>query len=240
LACHNPHGSASRHLLKAPTADLCLECHEEVRSAIKTKVRHAAVYREDSCGICHSGHSSSIPALLLAPEKELCLSCHGKDDFTRSDPLRNIGREIEGKPHLHGPVANGQCSPCHAPHGSPFYRLLRKDYPSGPYAPYREGSYAFCFECHDRSMLSSPKATADTGFRSGSRNLHYLHVADPKKGRVCTTCHASHASVSPKLINASGISFGNWAIPVNFKATSQGGSCAPGCHKAIQYDRTKP
>jgi predicted CXXCH cytochrome family protein len=239
LACHNSHGSANRFLLKAPMPILCLECHEEVLAASKAKVKHAAIYRENSCGVCHTGHSSHGPDLLLAPEKELCLSCHGQDDFSRSKPLRNIGREIEGKAHLHGPVAEGKCSPCHAPHGSPFFRLLREDYPSGPYA-FNSKSYPICFECHDRSMLDSPKATDMTGFRSSSQNLHYVHAIDHQKGRVCTICHASHGSANHGLIKEKGTPFGDWIIPINFKPTSTGGSCAPGCHTAAQYDRTKP
>ena len=239
LACHNPHGSAHRYLLKAAMPALCLDCHTEVLTAIKSKVKHAALYREKSCGVCHTGHSSHGPALLLAPEDKLCLSCHGQDDLTRSKPLRNIGREIEGKAHLHGPVAEGKCSPCHSPHGSPFFRLLRADYPAGPYA-FDAKSYPLCFECHDRSMLDSPKVTDKTGFRNASQNLHYVHAIDHQKGRVCTICHASHGSANRGLIKEKGTSFGDWTIPINFKPTSTGGSCAPGCHTAAQYDRTSP
>ncbi len=237
LSCHNPHGSAHRYLLKTPMPDLCLECHTEVQTALKSKVKHAALYRETSCGGCHTGHSSHLPALLLAPEKELCLSCHGRDDFTRSKPLRNIGREIEGKGNLHGPVAEGKCSPCHAAHGSPFYRLLQEDYPSGPYV-YDTKAYPLCFKCHNRSMLDSPKASEKTAFRNSSQNLHYVHAIDHRKGRVCTICHASHGSDDHSLIKEKGTDFGNWTIPINFKPTDTGGSCAPGCHTATQYDRT--
>lgn len=238
LACHNPHGSAQPKLLKAPMPLLCLECHAAVQSEIDSKIKHAAIYRDKSCGGCHSGHSSRSPALLVAPEQELCLSCHGQDDFSRSNPLRNIRREIEGKPHLHGPVAKGQCSPCHASHGSPYFRLLREDYPSGPYA-YTTKTYLLCFTCHNQAMLDSPKASDVTKFRNERQNLHFVHAIDHRKGRVCTICHASHGSANSGLIKEKGSEFGDWIIPINFKPTSTGGSCAPGCHKAAQYDRSK-
>jgi predicted CXXCH cytochrome family protein len=243
LDCHDPHGSAVGHLLKAPLPELCYECHDAIADEVRTRVKHAAVYRQGSCGICHAGHGSDNAALLRAPEQQLCLSCHGQDDYTRSDPLRNIGREIEGKPYLHGPVADGECSPCHAPHGSAFYRLLRAEYPAGPYAPYgqdNQTTYDLCFECHDKAMLNSAKAGPETAFRTSRRNLHFLHVADPRKGRSCTTCHASHASSNVRMINDEGVSFGKWSIPVNFKATANGGSCAPGCHNPVGYERDKP
>jgi predicted CXXCH cytochrome family protein len=242
LTCHDPHGADEAYLLRSTIPELCYECHEDIRAEVRAQVRHAAVYRQGSCIICHSGHSSGFPAQLLTDEKDLCLSCHGQDDYTRSDPLRNIGSEIEGKAYLHGPVAEGECSPCHAPHGSDYYRLLRAYYPKGAYAPYgkdHQGTYALCFECHDQDMLNSAKTTSETGFRDGNRNLHFLHVVDPQKGRICTSCHASHASSNASLINDRGVRFGDWAIPVNYQATSTGGRCAPGCHYAAQYDRGK-
>ena len=36
------------------------------------------------------------------------------------------------------------------------------------------------------------------------------------------------------------VPYGNWTMPINFKRTETGGSCAPGCHKAFAYDRNNP
>jgi predicted CXXCH cytochrome family protein len=242
LACHASHTSETenRYLLKTKLPDLCLDCHADIGVASRAKVRHAPIFREHSCGLCHSVHAAKAPALLPASEKELCLSCHGQDNHLRSKPLRNIAREIEGEVRLHGPVASGECSPCHAPHGSNAPRLLRANYPTGPYAPYAQGTYALCFGCHDQAMLKTARTATDTRFRNGDRNLHYLHVADPRKGRTCTACHASHAGDETGLIRRTGSPFGDWEIPVNFNSAATGGSCAPGCHASVRYDRSRP
>ena len=60
------------------------------------------------------------------------------------------------------------------------------------------------------------------------------------KGRTCRVCHEPHASDGEKLISKEGTQFGDWKIPMNFKITSTGGSCAPGCHRSFKYDRDKP
>ena len=239
--CHDPHGSRQKALLKKRLPDLCVECHGDIgEKASRSRVRHAALYRSEKCATCHSPHFSRNPSLLLFPQKELCLSCHGEDDYTRSDPLSNIAREINGKKHLHGPVGDGECSACHDPHGSDFFRLLRGEYPADPYAPYRRGAYDFCFGCHNPDLLKSPTTTSGTVFRNGDENLHYLHVADIRKGRTCRMCHEPHASNNPKLAREDGSKFGVWRIPVHFKATETGGSCAPGCHRPLKYDRKIP
>ena len=61
-----------------------------------------------------------------------------------------------------------------------------------------------------------------------------------RKGRTCRICHEPHASNGEKLISKEGAQFGEWKIPINFKITSTGGSCAPGCHREFKYDRKKP
>lgn len=202
---------------------------------MSASVRHPPLFRERGCTLCHSAHSSPSAALLQAPQQSLCLGCHGRDDFTRSDPLRNIARELAGKAVLHGPVAAGDCAGCHRPHGSPHYRLLTGRYPAGVYAPYRAETYGFCFQCHDADLLDEQSEA--TGFRQPGINLHFLHVADPRKGRSCRSCHAPHGADNPLLIRSEGTPFGAWQIPVNFRKTPTGGSCAPGCHRATPYDR---
>lgn len=239
--CHDPHSSAAKKLLKQAQPDLCLECHPAIGDKLKkSKTKHAPVYREQSCGSCHSTHFSQYPALLPASQKDVCLSCHGKDDNRRSKPLKNMAKELEGKAVLHGPVADGECSACHDPHGSDYFRLLTANYPEGFYAPFKQDTYDLCMNCHDRDMLRFPETSIYTDFRNGKENLHFVHVADPWKGRSCRACHEPHASDMEKLISQEGASFGDWRIPTRFKKTATGGSCAPGCHRSLEYDRENP
>ena len=154
--------------------------------------------------------------------------------------MKNIARDLQGKKYLHGPIAEGDCAACHDPHGSDYFRLLTGAYPAKIYVPFQDGTYAFCFQCHDRSLIENASTTTGTRFRNGGQNLHYLHVADPRKGRTCRTCHEPHAGNNRHLVCSEGASFGAWQIPVHYQETATGGSCAPGCHRPLSYDREKP
>jgi len=83
------------------------------------------------------------------------------------------------------------------------------------------------------------KTTGLTGFRNGTRNLHFVHVNKADRGRNCRACHESHASAQPLHVRDT-TPYGNWNMPINFKRTETGGSCASGCHKPYAYDRNTP
>jgi predicted CXXCH cytochrome family protein len=220
--------------------ELCFECHKTLQSRLaKITNPHKPIVQQGSCGKCHAPHTAKAKRLMPMDEKDLCLSCHGT--YTLGvPPLNNIRKELEGKKFLHGPIKTGRCTGCHDPHGSGNFRLLTGPYPETLYAPYKEGIYDFCLKCHNKSLLRFSESTIYTNFRNGKRNLHYVHVANSRKGRTCRICHAPHASDGEKLIQKDGLRFGEWNIPINFKITATGGSCAPGCHQSFAYDRDKP
>lgn len=239
-SCHNPHGSASLHSLKQGLPDLCIGCHAAIGKKLKqAKTLHKPIREGKLCGNCHTSHFSNQKGLLPSDEKGVCFGCHGKDDVGKP-PLRNIAKDISGKKSLHGPIAKGGCGGCHDPHGSDFSKGLTGSYPDGVYAPYTETSYDLCLKCHNKSLLRFAETTMYTGFRNGKRNLHYLHVADRIKGHTCRSCHDSHGSDGAKLVNNDGVPFGEWKIKIGYEKTGTGGSCAPGCHRRLGYDRDKP
>lgn len=239
-ACHNPHGAQVPMMLNNKMPDLCTGCHKEIGKKLTTvKVPHKPLLSQAGCASCHSSHFSKAKGLLPTDEKGTCLACHGTDKLG-TPPLRNIKKEIEGKKFLHGPLQKGECKGCHDPHGSDYFRMLRGNYPAGLYQPYKEGSYDFCLKCHEKNLIKFADTTIYTKFRNGNQNLHYLHVANSRKGRSCRICHEPHASNGQKLISSEGSQFGDWKIPLNFKISPTGGSCAPGCHRAFKYDRDKP
>lgn len=239
-ACHNPHGSPVSMFLKTKLPELCLDCHKPMAKKLAgVKVPHKPVQQEGGCSNCHSAHFSKAKGLLAADEMSVCLGCHGTNNLG-TPPLRNIKKDLEGKKFLHGPIKQGSCKACHDPHGSPYFRMLRGAYPREMYASYKEGEYDGCLICHEKNLLRFPETTLYTKFRNGSRNLHWVHVAKTRKGRTCRICHQPHASDGEKLINKEGATFGDWKIPLNFKITSTGGGCLPGCHRAFTYDRDKP
>jgi len=168
------------------------------------------------------------------------MSCHGRD-------VKADGRTIPGFEKLladnlvhHGPIDDGECAVCHQEvHGGNNYQLLAEPYPAKLYEPYTEKEYALCFGCHEAEAFASAETDDATGFRNGRQNLHFVHVSRQKKGRTCKACHDMHASKLPHLI-AESVPFGSWRIPLGYQATTDGGSCAPGCHRPYRYDREKP
>jgi predicted CXXCH cytochrome family protein len=239
-ACHSPHAGPSRYFLKKKVTELCLGCHGKIaKKHNDSKVKHKPLAQDEGCSGCHTSHYSSSKGLLRTGEKDMCLTCHGVDKLG-NPPLRNMKKELEKKKYLHGPIQKDRCTPCHDPHGSNNYRLTKGNYPSQIYTPYKDDSYSLCLTCHEKNLLKYPETTVYTRFRNGNKNLHFVHVSNKTKGRSCKLCHEIHASEGDKLISPIGSRFGNWNIPLRFKQTSTGGSCAPGCHRPFEYDREKP
>jgi len=141
--------------------------------------------------------------------------------------------------YVHRPVVERECSECHAPHGSDYYRLLVKNYPPEFYAPFDVSIYDLCFSCHNQDIVLVKDTENLTSFRNGTMNLHYKHVNMPEKGRTCRTCHATHASNEPKHLREK-VPYGGWGIPIGFEKTETGGGCSPGCHNPRVYDRINP
>lgn len=242
VSCHDPHASREQSLLKHKSERLCFQCHTNIDRKFRlARTKHTALYKDAKCGNCHQVHFSEYENLLFKEELPLCLGCHDKDDRTKKDALRNIKTEITGKrKKLHGPLKDNTCSLCHDPHGGDYSNLIKGPYPGSFYAPYRDGIYDFCFQCHNENMLKSEYTDKHTSFRNGDRNLHFLHVVNDRKGRSCMSCHESHASDGKKLISKKGASFGEWRVPIRFNMTETGGSCMPGCHSKVKYDRVTP
>ncbi|TSK05085.1 MAG: cytochrome C [Geobacter sp.] len=236
-SCHDPHSSDAGSLLKQSMPELCVKCHKDIGKKLATvKVPHKPVGEGKLCGNCHTAHFSQSKGLLSAvDEKTACLACHSTSKLG-NPPLSDIAKELEGKRNLHGPIASGRCSGCHDPHGSDHPRILKGNYSTDFYVPFRLDSYGLCLSCHDKNLLQFQKTTIYTKFRNGDRNLHYLHVSGPK-GRSCRACHEPHASTGKKLIGTEGVKFGQWRVKSRFELTATGGSCAPGCHRRLSYDR---
>ncbi len=225
-ACHNPHGSPYKRFLAAEGAALCYQCHSDIQDALKTaKFIHPPIKSQRGCATCHDPHASDAPKLLPKSIKDLCLGCH-KDLIAKTDTV------------LHGPIKEGKCTACHNPHGTPNDKLLIKPYSTDFYVSYNDTDFPLCFSCHNRDLLRFPTTQFATGFRDGDRNLHYLHVNRQDRGKACRVCHAVHAGENPRLIQ-NYVVFGKWHLPLNFKKTENGGSCAPGCHQKFSYDRKK-
>ncbi|MBA3013352.1 MAG: hypothetical protein FP815_00150, partial [Desulfobulbaceae bacterium] len=237
VSCHLPHGSDAPSLLKESGEKFCFTCHDDIEDKFnKSRSKHGGAYLDKQCGTCHQPHYSPYEKLLNNKQLDLCISCHSDKKSTSAKAPKNIALELK-KTFVHEPVAQGDCSGCHDPHGSKFLKLLTGPYPDTFYAPYDQDLYDLCFSCHDKELLTSQNTSKATSFRNGPANLHNLHASIPRKGRTCKTCHQPHASDGPKLINQTGSYFGEWQMSISFTTTTNGGTCMPGCHRKMEYNR---
>jgi predicted CXXCH cytochrome family protein len=235
--CHSPHASGQRYILKGAVPDLCSKCHEKIFSdQKKLAAKHSPVTEPPACMNCHDPHTAPDRRLLLEEEAAVCVKCHDGSTRAGQNKLANIKQLLAANPAHHGPIQSRECSGCHEPHSSAYFRLLTRDYPKDFYTPYRDSAYDLCFRCHDPALMKESGAPTPTGFRDGDRNLHFVHVGKPPRGRTCLSCHEAHASALPKYMRAS-VLYGKWNLPIGFKETENGGSCEPGCHSAKKYER---
>ncbi|OKY76078.1 MAG: hypothetical protein BM485_05405 [Desulfobulbaceae bacterium DB1] len=192
---------------------------------------------------CHSGFQDKTA---MHPEGKGCADCHlevaddhgagGKKPVLLEDMCASCHEDVFRHRIMHSPVTNTSCRLCHNPHGDMGKKLLPDTYSTELFINYDENAYKLCFSCHKRDLLMFPDTSYSTGFRNGIHNLHYLHVNKPNRGRSCKLCHGIHGAEQEKLM-ADAVSFGDWRMPVAFRKTESGGSCAPGCHQPRQYDR---
>jgi predicted CXXCH cytochrome family protein len=238
LQCHNAHSSEQPKILRAPTADLCTSCHQDVAKTVSAAGHpHSAVTDGKSCVNCHAPHGSDHARLLSRDAVSTCLECHKKPIVVSKErTVAAVADIADPKLSKHGPIQKDDCAACHGVHGADQPKLLIANYSQEFYQTYSDEAYALCFKCHDRSLAIEPTLDKQTGFRDGSRNLHYVHISKSPQGRSCRACHAVHAAKCEQQI-AETVTFGQWKLPINFKPTATGGSCAPGCHKPEAYDR---
>ncbi|MCC7147067.1 MAG: hypothetical protein IT443_11535 [Phycisphaeraceae bacterium] len=240
LACHTPHASDEPHQLKQAVAPLCFSCHPAMGDKISAAaVPHAAVSTAEKCANCHDPHAADQSFLLRDRTDRLCLTCHNQSLPTADGRLvPDMTAKLVNRKFMHGPVAAGQCSPCHDVHGAAYSRLLTKNFPQSFYAPFDIQEYALCFSCHSAAVVQEPITTSLTNFRAGQRNLHYVHVHQQKKGRTCKTCHEIHSSDLPNhMADAVPFEGTQWSMPIQYQPSPDGGSCAPGCHEPKSYNR---
>jgi predicted CXXCH cytochrome family protein len=224
-ACHASADRAAPGAVKDMTSALCLECHDD--PAPDARHRHGGA--GGTCMDCHNPHNSIAAKLLHAPVAQLCSGCHV--DVAAAAGVRR-----------HEPLKKDEsCASCHASHGASSRSLLSAPLAETFYAPYSREAYALCFTCHKPALVEAAVTKTATRFRDGDKNLHAAHVMrSDGKGRTCRACHDAHAAPNAVLI-ADSVPYGShgWRLPLGFRATESGGSCAKSCHLERSYERTR-
>ncbi len=235
--CHNPHETEHRYMLSDEIPAACFSCHPVIADAVTGAIsKHDALSEEKPCQNCHKTHGSNYRYNLQYEPLDLCLNCHDRPLKTEDGMLANTKKILDEQPDWHGPIKERNCSGCHNPHGSVDRRLLIDYFSADFYNHYEVDKYRLCFQCHEAANFQDEISTL-TNFRNGDKNFHYVHV-NREKGRTCRACHDVHASEHPFHIREA-VSFGpnDWALPLNFVPSPDGGSCLPGCHKLLEYKR---
>jgi len=241
--CHNPHNASYPKMLLQEGSQLCTGCHKPIAETMTSaSVPHKALSSGAQCLNCHNPHASAVEALLVQLPFDLCLSCHNVDTMVgvNGKKLQNMKAWLDDNPDWHGPVRDKDCVACHQPHGGDQFRLLDGNYPKEFYAPYNPDVYDLCFTCHKEKAFSTARTDKLTRFRDGEKNLHFVHLQQPGRGRTCRACHEVHASKQKHHIR-DGVPYGSggWVLKINYEKTATGGSCAKTCHQERGYENRK-
>ena len=173
-ACHKPHASKERKLLKTDGRELCLSCHVSLDIELKTaRVVHEPVNTD--CQLCHNPHETTNASLLKDNTTDLCVQCH-----------ESIHQRVDDSTVPHGALfTERSCANCHSPHASDHPRLLKSDVKT------------LCFECHDRvielddeTKVANIKEVIETG-----ASLH-----GPVESGDCLACHEIHGGTNRSLL----------------------------------------
>jgi len=105
-ACHNPHATNTKSLVKKTAPALCWDCHDNFLE--KAKFKHDVV---EDCTGCHKPHQSAEQALLAKNILKLCGDCHDDKDL----------KAVKG----HAGSEGKACTVCHDPHTGTNAKLLK-------------------------------------------------------------------------------------------------------------------
>lgn len=196
--CHDPHASKESHLLKEPTASLCVTCHDMTDAPLKN-AHNGITQFKGSCLVCHKGHSSTKEKLLIDAKKhppyeeKSCDACHESPSKTGELRLsadlsdtclachdgRDEEKSGETKPHL--PKNDVQCADCHSGHLIHSKGMLKFE------------SGKACQQCHTE--------IPDMNHPQHRHPSHLKGSKDPLREGAefdCATCHDPHASTTAK------------------------------------------
>ena len=113
------------------------------------------------------------PSVVAQQEREACIKRQAENKFKGAV--------------THGPVAEGACMKCHAPHASGNSKGLKSDLP------------ALCLDCHDEPMKDDNNRDLPSLKAAFEDNTMKLH--QPFADGDCLCCHDPHVSSHYRLLN---------------------------------------
>ena len=168
--CHSIHGGNPKNLAKPVQAEVCNQCHKDIKAQLVKSSHHPVREGKMTCSNCHNPHGTITEKLISANSlNEKCYECH---------------TEKRGPFLWEHPPATENCAACHTPHGSSHDKLLVAK------RPY------LCQRCHSNSRhpgtLYSPSTTqVDQG-------VTVFQLSNRLFDRNCQNCHSQmHGSNHP-------------------------------------------
>jgi DmsE family decaheme c-type cytochrome len=152
--CHNVHSGHNLKVRLKDTADLCYQCHPDVRAAFSLPNHHPVPERKIFCTDCHDTHGGGGGRNLRRETiKETCTQCHA---------------EKEGPFTFEHADNSEECTTCHTPHGSVNNNLLvlREPY--------------LCLQCHTTHRIDgTTSAVEKQAFYTRCTDCHsQIHGSD--------------------------------------------------------------
>lgn len=172
MRCHK--GGNSDDMEESGTQS-CLICHQN----LKEKFRKHTKFEDASCLICHDlNQDLSASSGEFRLSSNLCFKCH-------EDKIGRFGQE-----YVHGPVAGGNCTICHSPHGSLYENNLNSP------------SQILCYSCHDTVEDQLEKKVVHKPFEMGwCVECHDPHSTNNKwvliksSETLCLKCHQEQGTL---------------------------------------------
>ncbi len=157
--CHNIHKGPDLIVRKEEMANMCEECHREIKAEFSLPSHHPIPEKKIFCTNCHNPHGSGTDKMLAKLSiKQTCTKCHA---------------EKEG-PFVFEHAENTEdCLTCHNPHGSINNNLLNVRLPF------------LCLQCHSVHRTSSGSSVeSKAAFNTRCTDCHsQIHGSDlPSSG----------------------------------------------------------
>ena len=169
--CHNPHGGYAKILAKPIEAEVCTQCHKDIKAQLLKSSHHPIREGKMTCTNCHNPHGTITDKLISANSlNEKCYECH---------------TEKRGPFLWEHPPAVENCATCHTPHGSSHDKLLVAK------RPY------LCQRCHSNSRHPGTLYSLSTTQVQGDGDIFTLS-SNRLYDRTCQNCHSQmHGSNHP-------------------------------------------
>lgn len=175
MAVSHATAPATRGLLAKSETELCLGCHQQIRTKLMQQSRHPIREGRMACSSCHESHGAGIKSVKSTERvNDLCLSCHTKHQ----------GPFV----FEHSPVEES-CMTCHDPHGAMANNMLKQNEPF------------LCLQCHEmhfhaaRVSLATPFQSPSAGLISNRNGVTGFMEGYNTR---CTNCHVKvHGSDLP-------------------------------------------